>query len=751
MPKKLYKAADGEYRWMDERERQADLNQQYKTRADRRENGLPRQAAPEHKSRQDRFNARRAEYQQKKQKFLSDIPLVGGALAAADRGSDYIGDLASRLTSGATFNQDQRLGAAVYGAARAAQGDNFKDAYQGGRANAAEEYQNTRERTGLAGDVTEFAGSMLTPAGGGGKVVKAINAGRAAKGAKALGTLGAHAIGGAVTGGLAGAVEGAARAPDWTDVGNVASQAIQTGAGGALGGAVLGPLMGLAGTGANKLAKSIRPRTRASALGDARFERALAEGDILDETMAAGHTPARMEQRIADLESQGAEPRLADITEFGQRRLKALVDKGTEGVEQARKILSSRATRRAGRLRQEMGKVAGVDPFYMSKLDQASHKAARGAQAETDYKIGGIMEGAVKLPPAAQRIIQKDVIPNSKTEQVFKDIYNQALENLSADPKLNGLLMKGNKPTRRVINEMIKIFRAKADREFTSGDATIGNALSTQMKAFRQQVMDHNPRMRQMIEKQAKEFAWERASKEGEKLAVSVDKEPELVLARLRELAADPKNADEYEALRAAILGKVMSKVGSDRRSSYAQSLLQRMSDDTQPNHMELWNELLKGGGQNMRTRLSREGMPIATDQRLMGSPTGANMAGMSELDDAVGAAGNAGRALAGGATQQYGMMASGMLGMLTAPARRKLAEIAAKKQRRQLQALIGRVRPDTGLKFKSGEAVGSSLTRMQKRAAAARATRDAMRKGQYQAGGRLAGFTAGKLTEQDQ
>lgn len=692
----------------------------------------------------NRANALKQQYTDRKQAFLKSIPLVGGGLAAADRGVGYLNDLASRMTSGATFNQDQRIGAAAYALARGAQGHDVARSYDAGRHNEAQQYEATKQRTGRVGDVAEFGGSMLVPGVGGEAAVGKIAAARAARGAKALNPLLAHAAGGAISGAATGAIEGAARAPDYTDIPNVINQAVTTGAIGGAGGAILGPTVGLIGTGLGKLTRgvggAISPTLkRTQDIAARKNLLTTAEGQLLGEMADKGIKPSRIENSVADLNSQGSAPILADTSEFAQGRLRALTDKGTIGTDTARLNLTDRATGRAGRLRQMIGNIAGVDPFYMSKIDQAVRGAARKAMAAKDYKIGGIMEGAVKLPPSAQAIIDKKVKPAGPAEDLFHDIYQEAKNKLGLNTDLTGMLMKGNKPTRRVINEMLKIYSERANKAFESGDGTLGAGIKTAFNAFRQQVAQNNPRMATAIAKQAKEFAWERASKNAETIATqeNITKYPELILNHLSDLAqkGDP---DELAAAKSAILGKVLANVGRDKNSTYMQDLARRISDTQQPAHANLFNELTGGNADNIRKFINNERMPVATDQRLLGSQSSGNLARISELENTASMSGNIGRAIAGGLTKKPAMALSGIIGTVAPGLKRAAQNAEEKNQAAQLQVLMRRMQPGT-------------LSRMQNRVAAQRVARSKLRAARSAIGGGLAGVAAGDMTQQDQ
>lgn len=639
-------------------------------------------------------------------------------------------DIAQRVGSGATFGLDKRLRAGISAIGDKIKGERLGDAYDRNLIAERRAEVALKDRTGLAGDVAEFGGALVTPVKGAGLAIKGA---RALRRGKDLGRLGQYVIGGMGAGATSGALEGAARSEDLTDIPQVAGNTLKAAGIGALTGGALGAAAIPIGGAVRSAVRAVRPGGRFAA-----GREAVEAGEhALINQIERGGSVSKAEQRIGELSDQSAEPRLADVSAQTQSALRALTDKGVKGTDEAQAIFKERGVRRGGRLRSVIERVSGVDSAVTSAARQRTMEAVRKAEGGTDYALGGALDQPMLLTPQQQKLLKSQLQPGTPADRTFVKMFNKAVDTVKANP--NALPSKPGEPaTARVLDETLRGYRQKISRLYKAGKGNEATALRGQFDALRGALREQNPQYADIIDNQARRLATERAAKLGDKWGGKIFENPREVMDEITRLRRSA-HADDIEAFRGSLADRAFTLTGS--RASMPAKIQKAISDPLQPEGKALWDFILGGEAKTAEAMkwLKAEEITAATERKLGGSQTSTNLEGLEGLDEnTVNAMMNLGRAGVGAATGSPGMLANALALTGKYTGRAIAGKNIEASRKIQLKNLMRRVER-------------GKLTRMQLRAKQKEAIRAARRQQGTNVLGRAAGYPAAVFNTEDE
>jgi len=576
-------------------------------------------------------------------------------------GGDKAIDLAERFGSGALMGLETRIGAGARAIKEKFAGKDFTDTYAQELAAQRALSEERKQRTGLAGDVAEFGGALVTPIKGAGVGIKAAKALRGAKAAVPLSRAGTAFAGGIGAGVTSGAAEGLARSEDWTDIGETAEN---TARGAVLGGAT-GGVLGAAATPLGAAGRAIVRKTQgARGKNAAALEAARAADELVLKGVERGGGIPRAENQIQNMVEQGTNPITADVNPQLQQQLKALVDKGTPGAEDVAGQLTDRAALRGGRLKKKISELSNVEDSMTSAARQRDMAAARQAQNQQGYAIGGILEEPIHIPRALRRQLSPSGQPKDET---FKGIYEQAQRDYNADfqnPRLRKL-KKGEDPTAnatvRVMDMALKQYRGKINSLFQD-PATAGRAkaLRSQFNVLRERMRDVHPEFGKLLDEHALMIGKERAAQIGDKLGPKLFSDPRKVMDVISNPQAHDIDPGDLIHLREALADRAFG-MAERKAGSVADEI--RLATADPANRAEansLWEFILNGPQKvdEVNKWIKAEKNAMETEKKLLtGSPTSTNIAGLQQqANDVEQTIINAGRTVAGVASNSPGI-----------------------------------------------------------------------------------------------
>ena len=511
--------------------------------------------------------------------------LVANPIAAvANTANDLVG---GKLGAGFAFNFDDELRGAKYSFERNApkllrgQDTNFSRDYnteRDARREIKRDFETTNPGTALA---AEIAGALANPLGTGGRAV--YTAGRllskapaAAKAGRALTRTAARMrssspLGKAVqAGAVQGAAQGAGASEELSDLPQSALIGAGTGAlvGGALGGTAIG---------ARRVAQIVRDRAPANAPRKA-YERV---GSLIGKAKDANGkklTPAKVRERIATADSQGANmavmdtvpslraeaaylarspnvPRSNDLQQFGEDRIAARNANFKDQV-------SNRATTGGQDLRD-----------YTEGLDQT-----RRGIGSFDYREGGPMDNPVVWEEQGLDKFFREAGPT--TEAVLKRAYNIMLDERRNPLELNmGDGTFTGVPTFRTLDYVKRGYDEIIESALGSGNRSQASRISKELSQLKSMLIDQNPEYGAILAAQRDPFQKKQAAEWGEWAFNKLTTEPRQVLRKI-----ENEDAEVVDSVRIGIIDKLLNL---DTKADPVSAIRAYMRNDAQRKVLE--------------------------------------------------------------------------------------------------------------------------------------------------------------------
>lgn len=296
------------------------------------------------------------------------------------KGIDTGAGLTRRLAQGATFGGADEVMAALSTPFEMVKRGTFdpREGYNYAKARENLIVEDARKNTGLAGDIAEIGGGVVTGAGlaRGGLTLAQPGMGFAGRAAAAAGE-------GAGYGGISGALEGEGME------GRLKGAAKGAAVGGAIGGAL--PVVG---AGASALAapiiSNIRARINPTGVAESQFVRAVTE---------SGRPVADLEREIAQAaaEGQGVYTAADALGNAGQRMLSGVSRSPGVGRQQVVEFLENRQAGQGRRVANALAE--GFDSPLTAAQTEARMTAARDAIANAEY--GAVRRDAMPVDPTS--------------------------------------------------------------------------------------------------------------------------------------------------------------------------------------------------------------------------------------------------------------------------------------------------------------------------------------------------------------